>query len=274
MKKIEVVAAIIIKDDKIFCAQRANKGPLGLKWEFPGGKIEVNESKKEALKREIKEELATDIEVNEYFMTVKHQYETFYLTMHAYLCTVINGQLTLKEHVSSCWLEKDKLLSLDWAEADIPIVNNLIDIKMNMKYIVNVEAAIYKDNQWLIIKRSMKETHAGGKLSHIGGKVETTCADKNVLENTLRREIREEVGIEVGDMNYLESKTFLTDQNQMVVDVVFVCQYKKGKESIVSHDEVEAIYWMSTSDIINGINVPDYLKESIKKAEKWRMEDL
>lgn len=128
MKKYEVVAAIFVEKGKVFCAQRANKGPLALKWEFPGGKVEANESRENALIREIKEELLTDIKVNQYLMTVEHQYETFFITMHAYLCSIINGELTLKEHVNSCWLSKDDLLSLDWAEADKPIVNKLIEI--------------------------------------------------------------------------------------------------------------------------------------------------
>lgn len=128
MKKIEVVAAILIKDKKVFCAQRANKGPLALKWEFPGGKIEINESKEEAIVREIKEELLVDIEVEEYLMTVNHQYETFFITMHALICNVVSGEIKLKEHVDSCWLDKSQLLTLDWAEADKPIVKKLVEI--------------------------------------------------------------------------------------------------------------------------------------------------
>lgn len=128
MKKIEVVAAVFIQDGKVFCAQRANKGPLALKWEFPGGKIEVNETKEDALKREIREELSTDIKVDKYIMTVEHQYETFHLTMHAFLCTVIKGSLTLNEHVNSSWMNKDDLFSLDWAEADIPIVEKIMKL--------------------------------------------------------------------------------------------------------------------------------------------------
>lgn len=125
MKNIEVVAAIFLKEDKIFCAQRANKGPLALKWEFPGGKVEEGENHNDALKREIYEELDTVIEVKDYCMTVKHQYKTFHLTMHAYFCEVIKGDLKLKEHVDSCWLTVEQLDSLDWSAADIPIVIRL-----------------------------------------------------------------------------------------------------------------------------------------------------
>ena len=126
MKKVEVVAAVIQKDNKIFCAQRNLSKSMGGKWEFPGGKIEIGETKEEALVREIKEELDSDIVVDKYLMTVEHDYSTFHITMHAYLCTLVKGELTLKEHNDSIWLTKEELLSLDWAEADMPIVNKVL----------------------------------------------------------------------------------------------------------------------------------------------------
>ena len=126
MKKVEVVAAVIKKDNKIFCAQRNLSKSMGGKWEFPGGKIEIGETKEEALVREIREELDSDIVVDKYLMTVEHDYRTFHITMHAYLCTLVKGELTLKEHNDSVWLSKEELLSLDWADADKPIVDKLI----------------------------------------------------------------------------------------------------------------------------------------------------
>lgn len=99
---------------------------MGGKWEFPGGKIEVGETNEEALVREISEEFDSEIKVNEYIMTVEHDYPTFHITMHAYLCTLVNGELKLKEHNDSTWLTRDKLLTLDFADADKPIVNKLI----------------------------------------------------------------------------------------------------------------------------------------------------
>ena len=126
MRRIEVVAAVIEKDDKIFCAQRNLTKSMGGKWEFPGGKIEVGETNEEALVREISEEFDSEIKVNEYIMTVEHDYPTFHITMHAYLCTLVNGELKLKEHNDSTWLTRDKLLTLDFADADKPIVNKLI----------------------------------------------------------------------------------------------------------------------------------------------------
>lgn len=123
MKHIEVVAAVIINDkNQIFCAKRKNQGELALKWEFPGGKIEENESLEDALIREIKEEFSTKIKVDKFIMTVKHQYQGFHLTMHAFYAQVIEGYLTLNEHTDSKWLYKEDLVSLDWAAADLPIV--------------------------------------------------------------------------------------------------------------------------------------------------------
>lgn len=127
MKKVEVVAAVIQKDNKIFCAQRNLSKSMGGKWEFPGGKIEVGETKEEALVREIKEELDSDIVVDKYLMTVEHDYPTFHITMHAYLCTLVKGELILKEHNDSAWLTKEELLKLDWADADKPIVKVIIN---------------------------------------------------------------------------------------------------------------------------------------------------
>ncbi|MCF7924017.1 MAG: 8-oxo-dGTP diphosphatase MutT [Candidatus Izimaplasma sp.] len=131
MKTIEVVAAIIKKDNKILCTQRADDGRfLSLKWEFPGGKIEKGETHQQALKREIQEELKLDIDVNDLFITIKHTYPNFNLIMHAYLCEMKEEKITLKEHNNYKWLSIYDLDTLDWAEADIPIANKLLKINM------------------------------------------------------------------------------------------------------------------------------------------------
>ena len=128
MKKIEVVAAILKNEDYILCAQRATSklDYISKKFEFPGGKIEDGETKKEALKRELIEELNIRPKINDIYLTVVHQYPDFEITMHSFLCDLDSKEVTLNEHISSKWLKKDDLLGLDWAAADVPIVNKLI----------------------------------------------------------------------------------------------------------------------------------------------------
>lgn len=126
MKHIEVVAAIMMNEqNQIFCAQRKNFGELALKWEFPGGKIEPGETHQKALTREIKEELELTIKVNDYLMKVSHQYKTFHLTMYCYYCKILGGTLVLNDHIQFLWMTKEELSTLDWADADIPIIKQL-----------------------------------------------------------------------------------------------------------------------------------------------------
>ena len=130
MKKIEVVAGIIIDSDEILCMQRpeGKHEYTSLKYEFPGGKIEENESRVEALKRELREEMDMNVEVSEddYFMTVNHTYPDFEIVMHSYKCKVQNRIFDMKEHVDYRWLTCKELDSLDWADADKPIKDKLI----------------------------------------------------------------------------------------------------------------------------------------------------
>jgi len=130
MKHIEVVAAIIINDNKILCVQRGeNKLPyISKKYEFPGGKMEIGETKEETIIREIFEELKMEIVVQDEFLTVTHQYPDFILTMHSFICSCENTELTLMEHIDFKWLYKNELPILDWAEADIPILNEFLTL--------------------------------------------------------------------------------------------------------------------------------------------------
>ena len=124
MKQIEVVAAIIRKDDKIFATQRGY-GDFKDWWEFPGGKMEVGESPEEALKREIREELSTEISVDEYICTVEYDYPKFHLKMHCYFCSLVTEALHLNEHEAARWLENDELDSVKWLPADVLVVNEI-----------------------------------------------------------------------------------------------------------------------------------------------------
>jgi 8-oxo-dGTP diphosphatase len=124
MKIIRVVAAIIKCDDKIFATQRGY-GEFKDGWEFPGGKIEQDETPQEALKREIREELETDLEVGDLFDTIEYDYPEFHLSMGCYRCTIRSGSLTLKEHEAAKWLTKENLDSVDWLPADTIIIEKL-----------------------------------------------------------------------------------------------------------------------------------------------------
>jgi 8-oxo-dGTP diphosphatase len=128
MKNIVVVAAIIINNNKILCVQRGeNKlDYISKKFEFPGGKLEIGETKEEGIIREVLEELNMTINPLEEFLTVNHQYPDFNLTMHSFLCSTDNPTVTLSVHIDYKWLSKEELLNLDWAAADIPIVNKLM----------------------------------------------------------------------------------------------------------------------------------------------------
>ncbi len=126
MKTINVVAAIIIKDNKIFATQRGY-GEFKDGWEFPGGKVEQGEAPENAIVREIKEELDTVIEVKEYFDTVEYDYPNFHLSMKCYICTVVSGKLELLEHEAAKWLDKDSLNSVAWLPADLGLVDKLKD---------------------------------------------------------------------------------------------------------------------------------------------------
>ena len=128
-KTIEVVAAIIIRDGKLFATQRGY-GEWKDWWEFPGGKIEPEESQEDALKREIREELATEIEVGTLLSTVEYDYPQFHLTMHCYLCTIISGELSLLEHEDARWLTTNELDSVKWLPADKDVIEKLITISV------------------------------------------------------------------------------------------------------------------------------------------------
>lgn len=124
MKTIEVVAAIIRDDDKVLATQRGY-GEFKDGWEFPGGKIEDGETPRQALVREIREELDTVIEVGDLLETVEYDYPKFHLIMHCYFCTIKSGDLVLNEHKAAKWLTKETLYSVDWLPADVSLVDKI-----------------------------------------------------------------------------------------------------------------------------------------------------
>lgn len=130
MKTIEVVAAIIIKDEKVYATQRGY-GEFKGWWEFPGGKTESGETLEVALKREIKEELGVEISVGKLLDTVEWDYPNFHLTMHCFVCTLLSNTLHLNEHEADVWLDAESLHSVKWLPADeglIPKIQYLLRV--------------------------------------------------------------------------------------------------------------------------------------------------
>lgn len=130
LKKIEVVAAVLKKDKSVLCLQRnVNKYDyISHKFEFPGGKVELDEDHKQALQRELREEMAVEIGENDmnYFMTVEHAYPDFIIIMHTYICEVFDVAYTLHEHIDAKWRSAENISELVWAAADLPIVEKLL----------------------------------------------------------------------------------------------------------------------------------------------------
>ncbi len=127
MKTIEVVAAIIIKDGKVFATQRGYGEWQGW-WEFPGGKIEAGESPEAALVREIREELDADIEVGELLETVEWDYPKFHLTMHCFICSLLSESMHLNEHESAAWLTRETIHSVKWLPADEGLARRIVEV--------------------------------------------------------------------------------------------------------------------------------------------------
>jgi 8-oxo-dGTP diphosphatase len=130
MKHYTVTAAILSNENQILCMQR-NRGKfdyISYKYEFPGGKVEEGETFEAGLSRELTEEMGVDVAIspNNFYMTVEHEYPDFKITMHSYLIEVRNREFVMKEHLDAKWLDANELKTLDWAEADKPIVEALM----------------------------------------------------------------------------------------------------------------------------------------------------
>lgn len=128
VKHISVACGIIMHNGRVLATQRSKSMSLPLKWEFPGGKIEPEETASECVQREVLEELGMEVSIVKELVPVTHRYTDFSVTLYPFLCNHISGQLTLHEHADACWLTPYELSSLDWADADWPIINSLTHI--------------------------------------------------------------------------------------------------------------------------------------------------
>ncbi len=128
MKAIDVTCAIIIINGKTLVVQRSAEMKMPLKWEFPGGKIEAGESEKECIKREIREELNIEIEINRKLRVSRYDYDSFSIQLIPFIADYVEGEIYLKEHSQYLLLDKNELSELDWAEADISIVKEFISL--------------------------------------------------------------------------------------------------------------------------------------------------
>ncbi len=138
---------------------------------------------------------------------------------------------------------------------------------MAPRFVVNVEVAIHRDGQWLLIERAANRRHAGGTLAFPGGRAERTDGPPDVLEACARREVAEEIGVGVGPLEYLESKSFCSAQGRWVVDVVFLAAWAGGQPRVAAPDEVAQVAWMTYPAVCDDPRTPPWLRQSLDRAE-------
>lgn len=153
MKTVKVVAAIIRDGNKVFATQRGY-GDYKDGWEFPGGKVEPGETAQQALVREIKEELDTDIAVGDYLTTIEYDYPTFHLSMQCFWCRIVDGTPVLKEHEAARWLDVDHIDSVEWLPADLTIIDLIKD-----KMVDQVALEILQEHKAAFEKLAKQQHH-------------------------------------------------------------------------------------------------------------------
>lgn len=137
-------------------------------------------------------------------------------------------------------------------------------------YVVNVDGAVVRDDEYLLIERSAAEDHAAGKLAFPGGKIEAAPGTEDPIAATARRELREEVGIDVGRVSYVCSSAFKADDGTPCLNVVTLCEYAGGEARVREPDEVAAVHWLSIEDLQAHPETPLYLLEYAERAEAVR----
>ncbi|MFB9813761.1 NUDIX hydrolase [Haloarcula sebkhae] len=137
-------------------------------------------------------------------------------------------------------------------------------------YVVNIDGIVVNDNDYLLIEREADEEHASGALAFPGGKLEAEPGNQNAIENTVSREIHEEVGVTIGDIQYLHSNTFETEDNTSCMNIVMLCEYAGGDAHPRAKDEVADVHWMSYDEIKSHDDVPSFTERFADVAEKNR----
>lgn len=137
-----------------------------------------------------------------------------------------------------------------------------------MQYIVNVEVVVQRDNSFLLTRRSLKEEVAPGLLSFPGGKVEGSCACDDVLEETAARELMEETGVKIDNLQYVTSKLFITPTGNAVVDIVFLAQYAGGTADVKDPEELDAVFWVSKEGLLAEPSLPPWARDVFMAAMK------
>ncbi|ALC15318.1 ADP-ribose pyrophosphatase YjhB, NUDIX family [Desulfuromonas soudanensis] len=132
MKHLHVTCAIIERDGLVLAAQRSAAMSLPLKWEFPGGKIDPGETPEECLRRELVEEMGVRVRVGESLPASTHRYPTFTVTLYPFVCSIEAGEIVLHEHAAVSWLPVGELRTLDWAEADLPVIESYIAVSVGV----------------------------------------------------------------------------------------------------------------------------------------------
>ena len=138
---------------------------------------------------------------------------------------------------------------------------------MSNHFVINTEAAIYKDGKWLVGVRSKNENEAPGLLSFVGGTVEHSDADTDTLESAVVREVGEEIGIKIKVLDFVNNTSFVSKRGNRVINVVFLCAIESGEPKISDTQEIEDLLWLTTEEILNYANVPQWLCESLKRAD-------
>lgn len=137
-------------------------------------------------------------------------------------------------------------------------------------YVVNVDGVVVRDGEYLLIERGQDEEHASGLLAFPGGKVEEPPGSEEAIEKTAARELSEEVGVEVGNVEYVLSKTFEADDETQCINIVTLCEYVRGDAYSCATDEVAAVHWLSYDEISARDDVPEYVQEYADRVREFR----